>query len=427
MKIFTRFFRGLVGITTALLCLGAADEVNAAAQKISAPTLRRSVSHFNWSYYDVLPKDKNIFYSPYSLDAALGMLVNGAAGDTKLELCQALGVNTLNALNEDHLAFRQHLRKDYGKDITLTGANLFLVSKERARKGIGGDFRKSAQKFYGAEIRTADFARRLDKEKDNIQKWVDKNTNHFIPDYESIATAQTVSDLINAVYFNGVWDMPFQEEWTKDDFFTNLDGQRKKISMMRRTFENEVSYYADGRYQGVILPYGRKKQQRQNTEPLAAMYLILPQQEKNLTIAADWSKEPLNYRQEFLQKMRQASRYPGEVDVMLPKLNLDLNNQITDALKDMGIERAFGNNAQFPAIVRDTKIYLGGVQHRAKLKIDEEGTEAAAVTEISLAKGVAKPAEPTKYVPFFCNRPFILIICDNDTQVELFTGVINEQ
>ncbi|MBR2214252.1 MAG: hypothetical protein IJ849_00680 [Selenomonadaceae bacterium] len=428
MKIISRSLKVLTGIVTGFLCFNAAPGVEAAAaENFSAPTLRRSVSHFNWSYYDILPKDKNLFYSPYSIDTALSLLANGAAGQTKQELCQALGVNALNALNEDQLAFQRHLQKDYGEDITLATANMLLVNKDQARKGIGRDFKKTAQKYYGAETRVADFARRLDKEKENIQKWVDKNTNHFMPDYRSIATKNTVADLLNVIYFQGVWEMPFQEEWTKSDFFTCVSGQKSRVDMMRRTFEREVAYYADDKYQGVVLPYGFKRPKKNAVPSLAAMYLILPKQEKNLTLGTDWSKEPLNYRQEFLQNMRKAPKYRGEVDVMLPKLNLDLDNAIADNLKAMGIEQAFERSAQFPHIIPQEKIAIDNVEHRAKLKIDEQGTEAAAITEISMVGTTAAPTEAAPYIPFFCNRPFLLVICDAATEVELFTGLINEQ
>ena len=376
--------------------------------------LSTSVDEFCWKYFATLNREENIFYSPYGINAALSILANGATGDTRKEILFALEADNVENLNAGHKNFSELAAKNYDN---FAEANLLLIDKKIIGRGLDKNFKRVVNDFYKSDVREANFSGDLDGEKKKISLWVSDKTKGFIPNYNSIATADTVTDLLNVVYFKGEWAIPFKAHKTNKANFKNRDGSTVEVDMMREVFDHEIAYFEDKKFKGIKLPYSAN----------AAMYLIMPKDDGDLNIAEAWNAETFSYRADFFDGLRNSSAFRGEVVVRLPKFELDIENNLVKNFEAMGIKKSFTNNAEFFNIVKDTSLKIGNAQHRAKIKVDEQGTEAAAVTEITMVEtGAAPNFEPPKRVYFIAERPFLFVIRDLESNITLFAGVVNK-
>ncbi|MCR5833590.1 MAG: hypothetical protein K6G55_02965 [Selenomonadaceae bacterium] len=385
--------------------------------KVEVPqSLSKSVDEFSWKYMATLIQDENIFYSPYGMTAALGMLANGATGETLRELLTATESESVDVLNDGHKKFAELVKQNYGDENIFMESNLLLIDKKFAERGLNKDYRSIVTDVYKSEVRKADFAGNIDGEKKKITEWVKDKTSGFIPNYKAIANEATITDLLNVVYFKGTWAIPFDESQTTAQEFTNRDGQKTFTDMMNKNFRNEIAYVEDKTFKAIKLPYSKN----------AAMYVIMPTDDNLLNPSELWIAESKEYRAEFLKKLDNAWGFDGEVVVRLPKFELDIENALEEHFKAMGIVKSFSDDAEYFNIVNDTRLKIGSAKHRAKVKVDEQGTKAAAVTEISMVETTAAPSfDEPKIVYFYADRPFLFLIRDTNSDVTLFTGVVN--
>lgn len=404
MRIFAVLFLIIFAINSAAF----------AAPRADFAEVSKTVNNFNWNYFSKLDKDKNIFYSPYSLAAALSVLSNGAKGYTQKEILKVLSAKKVETLNEGFQNFRAFMKENYNDGTILSTADLILIDEKTAGAGINSNFKNTVENFYGAEVEAADFAGNLDAEKLRIKNFVAKNTNNFIPDYESSVDKNTIFDLLDVIYFKGKWENTFDAKKTWKSDFMNRDGSKSKVQMMAQTFDKNISYYADKKYMGIVLPYEKN---------ISAMLVILPVAEENLNVAESWDAESISYKENFLLNLQNSPKFYGIVEVFIPKFELDIKNNLNKDLKALGIRRAFTNIADFKNII-ETRLKISNATHQAKIKVDEEGTEAAAITEISL--GATATAEPPRRIYFRADRPFLFVIRDIQSEMNLFTGVVNK-
>jgi len=377
-----------------------------------ARNLSTSVDEFCWKYFATLNRDENIFYSPYGINAVLSILANGATGDTLKELLNALEVDNLENLNDGHKNFSAFVAKNYDN---FAEANLLLIDKKIIGRGLDKNFKRVVNDVYKSDVREANFSGDVEGEKQKISRWVSEKTKNFIPNYKSIATANTVTDLLNVVYFKGTWAIPFKARNTAPQNFKNLDDSIKEVDMMNEAFDDKIAYFENDDFKAIKLPYNAN----------AAMYLIMPRDDKVLNVAELWN----NYtaRANFLNSLSKSSTFGGKVVVRLPKFELDIENNLVENFKAMGIKKSFSDAAEFFNIVKDTSLKIGNAQHRAKIKVDEQGTKAAAVTEITMLETTATPNfEPPRRVYFIADRPFLFLIRDIESNVTLFAGVVNK-
>lgn len=405
---------------TSLICMLSLTGLACAAEPAIDPpppkTLAESVDALNWKYFATLDRTENIFYSPYGINAALSILANGATGVTLNEILTALDADNVDNLNGAHKNFSERIAKTYSGDNLFAEANLLLIDKKIIGRGIDKNFRRIVTNAYKSDVREADFGGDLDNERKKITRWVADKTAGFIANYKSIATAATLTDLLNVVYFKGEWSLPFKPENTDREDFTNRDGSKVPVDMMHATFKNKIACRADDKFKGIALPYSAN----------AAMYLILPADDAALDVAELWNNQTADYRANFLDGLKNSYAFDGKVVVRLPKFELDIENSLVANLKAMGIRRAFEDNAELFNIVKDTSLKIGDAKHRAKVQVDEQGTKAAAVTEISLLKTTAVPnPPPQKIFYFYADRPFLFVIRDVESGVTLFAGVAN--
>ena len=370
---------------------------------------------FCWKYFATLNRNENIFYSPYGINAALSILANGASGDTRQEILNALAADNVEALNDAHKNFSAIVAKTYGGESLFLESNLLLVDKKIIGQGLNQNFQSVVTNIYKSEVSSADFAGNLSGVKEKISRFVNDKTNGFITNYKSIATADTLTDLLNVVYFKGDWAMPFEAIDTRKHTFKNRNGSKVKVDMMNQSFEKEIAYRADETFKAIALPYKRG----------AVMYLILPVDDNALNVAELWNAQSLSYRADFLAALKNTSDFKEEVIVRLPKFELDIENNLVASLKAMGMTKSFSDAAEFFNIVNGASLKIDNAQHRAKVKADETGTEAAAITEISMRATAMPPQFRPREVYFLAERPFLFVIRDVESDVILFAGVVN--
>lgn len=415
-KIITHCFLSVVIMLLGISSFACAAKGGNTVEREPARNLSTSVDEFCWKYFGTLNRNENIFYSPYGINSALSILTNGASGDTRKEILNALSADNVENLNDEHKKFSALITEKYRGDNLFMESNLLLIDKSVIGHGIDKNFKRVVSDVYKSDVREANFSGNVEGEKKKISRWVSDKTNGFIPDYNSIVTDTTLTDLLNVVYFKGKWAIPFKAENTLQHEFKNLDGSNSKIEMMNEDFEDAIKYHEDDKFKAIALPYSEN----------AAMYLIMPVKDSDLNIAEEWNNESLAYRADFLKVLRNSSAFDGEVIVSLPKFELDIENSLVENLKAIGIKKSFTGAAEFFNIINGTSLKIDSAKHRAKVKVDELGTEAAAITEIALNKAYAPADEPPRRVYFIAKRPFLFVIRDVESNVTLFAGVVNK-
>jgi len=378
-----------------------------------------SVNAFGWEYMDSAGEG-NILFSPYGLYVALGMLANGAepGSSTESEVLELLGSDDIGSLN----AYLDSILDSVGTfgSTRFDSSSMVLVdSSTLSDPGVHLDegFVKAVTRYCDAVVSEADFSGNLEQVKRDIAKWVSLNTNGMIPDYRSIATEDTLCDLLNVVCFKGRWDSDFEPERTYDETFHNLDGTDSSIPMMHGDFSG-IRYYEDGRYRGLELPYSSTR------DGGISMCIVLPSDPSCLNTLDAWSSESSEYRESFMQSLRSAVTV--DADVTLPKFTLSASYDLEKVLSAMGLNVSFTGDAEYTRIIDGTVLNVDSGKHQAVITVDEEGTEAAAVTEFSMKSTSVGPGYEIPKVIFRCDVPFVFTITDGASGTDLFMGHIGD-
>ena len=346
---------------------------------------------------------ENIIISPSSIAIALTMAGNGTEGKTKEELIEVLELAELDSMAIDN-SYQKLIEtlKTADPDVKLAIANSLWVNKNITLKE---QFVNNAKKFYQAQVSSLDFADF--QTKNQINSWVAKNTANKIPEIVDSVSPQDALYLINAIYFKGIWSSKFDKDATIDRPFYTDSNSSYPQPMMKQT--GKYRYHQSDRFQAVRLPYGEKEE--------LGMYIFLPREDSNL---AEFNQE-LNSTnwQEWISQMRSQ-----QGNITIPRFKLEYETDLVQSLSELGIERVFDfAKADFSAMT-DTPVAVNKVKHKTFIEVNEEGTEAAAVTSIGIRITSAKPQDP----PFNMNvnRPFFFAIRDDITETILFMGNIVE-
>ncbi len=370
-----------------------------------------SLSKFAWKMFDSVG-DGNAFFSPYGIYMALGMLANGAekGSKTEAELLEALGSDSIDSLN----AFLGKLLDsvDGSEGASFDSNSLIIVnSSEFLKLGIREDYSAKVARYCNGAIAEADISGDLSGVKRKIKEWVNLKTFGMIPNYESSISKDALCDLLNVVYFKGAWISKFQKRDTWDKNFRNADGSVSKVKMMHKKIRF-ATYYDDGRYRVLEVPYSS---QTNNFR----MCLILPEDENSLDILSSWRSETLEYRLSFIKKMGRSMS--EEVELSLPRFTMSANYDLGRIMRALGISDVLGSSSRFTEMLDGTQLFFDSGVHQAKIKVNEDGTEAAALTEMVMVGSCLPRKEPEKVV-FCCDIPFIFMILDSDDDSCLFMG-----
>ena len=345
-------------------------------------------------------EDKSLIVSPISITYALGMLNNGAAGETLAQINKVLGFGETGADGINRFC-RKMLTEapNLDKLTKVLIANTIYMNKDYV---LMPEFVSKAKQFYDAEPETRDF--HDGQTRNVINKWGSDHTMGMIPEVlkENEFKPDAVSYLLNAIYFKGTWAEKFDEANTKDEEFVTGTG-KKQLPIMHQ--EHEFNYTEDEYCQALQLPYGNGAYN---------ITLLLPKEGKTVddllgTLTAEtWEKYRL-------------IGGTATVDVKLPRFESNSSIDLKDIMTKLGMPNAFDEQlAEFPNFC-NVPTYIGLMKQVAKIKLNEEGTEAAAVTVIGMDNAMAEPQEP-QHVNFHANRPFLYVISEQSTGVIFFIG-----
>ena len=372
---------------------------------------------FGWRFFSVLDPKENQFFSPYGLAQALTMPLNGAVGETAGELASAIGF--ADAAEADHyfgtLNASLLSSADQGGPTVGVGNLMLVNSAQVPGTGVLPEFQKTLSDTFGASVEYRDFAEDLDGTKAYIRDWVKEQTHDFIPDYASVLDSDAISDLLNVVYFKGKWPEEVREDFTDpiERTFYDQDGSETTYPDFMRTLDR-YRYYTDGKFRGLRLPY-----ESGDGSPMS-MILILPA-DGGTGVGTQWAGESAAYREAFVQSVCDASTV--QANLILPKFSLDVSVDAASLLPALGVRRLFTNDSQIPNVISGQFLKVTGINHRAKIQVDEEGTEAAAVTEVVMAVNAAPGMQEPEQ--FICDRPFVFLIREETAGTDLFVGVLN--
>jgi serpin B len=344
---------------------------------------------------------KSLFISPVSVSMALGMTLNGANGSTRDAMIQTLEFTGMTQADING-SYKSLIALLCGLDPKVT----FQIANSiwhRPELNVEQAFKDVNRTNFNAEINSLNFS---DPNASNtINAWVDRCTkgkiSKIVPDQIPV---EMVMYLINAIYFKGTWTKTFDSSATGDAFFTRPDGSRILCKMMYQ--KTDMKYYADNQGQVVDLPYG---------DAGFSMTILLPAVGTNIDdFAGKLTQQAWNSSTSAL-----ATR---EVELYFPKFKFEYEKTLNDMLKSMGMSIAFSTtDADFTNIDKRGQLYISEVKHKTYVQVDEEGTEAAAVTSVGVGTTSIGPNTVMRV-----DRPFIFVIRENNSGTILFIGKIVE-
>ena len=354
---------------------------------------------------------KSSILSPISVTYVMGMLNDGAAGNTAKEITSVLGFGDGDnkAVNE----FCQKLIEETPKtdpSVTLEIANTVITNKQRNVK-FESQFERDMKQYYSAEVNSLDFSKKADALK-QINGWSNKKTHGMIPQIlnEQELKADALLLLMNAIYFKATWTEKFNKKDTKNGTFTTESGQTKTMPMMHRKAK---ALYGENNVCSMLnLPYGSGDRW--------AMRILLPKEGKTIddVIGSLNTESWLNFWNDSWNPI---------VDIDIPRFSTVFETDLTKPLSAMGASSMFiPGVAEFPNISSNYKkdLYVGLMKQKAAIEVNEEGTKASAVTVaiMEIAANIGVPQEKPMNVDFHANRPFVYVIQEYSSGVIFFLG-----
>ena len=348
----------------------------------------------------------NVLLSPTSIMMAFGMLENGASGDTLSQMETVIN-GGLSIENTNPVLYDIYTRFNESEDVTWNVANSIWL-KNDGNASLVPDFLDKAASYYGAEVWMANFDQST---VDDINNWVNEETLEMIPHIIDDLSPNARMCLINAIAFEGEWEVEYTEDdILEDGSFTNADGTLSEVPML---FSEEDNYFTLGDGIGFMRPYKGGEYSFVGILPNEGMTV-------NEYIASIGDES-------FAEAI--ANREYGEVYVKIPEFTTEFNIELSETLQAMGIESAFTEDAEFTNLLvgengEEWPVCISKVIHKTFIEVNREGTRAAAVTAIEMEDcALALPADEPIWIEL--DRPFVYAIVDNATGLPVFLGTMN--
>lgn len=377
----------------------------------SAPAVTAS-NKFGFDLYAKYRQDtvKNLFFSPYSIFAALEMTYEGAKGATADEIRSVFHFAADGQTRVGSFAKLYSQINPQNATYQLSTANALWA---QTKYPFWPDYLKTAETYYGGKATNLDFVNNTETSRQTINKWVSSKTNDKIPELFGKGTLDQSTRLVltNAIYFKGKWETPFEKEMTQEKDFSTTQA-KVKAQMMNR--QSHFSYAETGDYQAIEIPY-------ENND--LSMVVVLPKPGKMDTAEALLTTGGISGIKQTMTSQL--------VNLYIPKFKFDTSYNMNDTLSQMGMSTAFNpDKADFTGMYDRSKtngenLYIGIVIHKAYVDVNEEGTEAAAATGVGVfaTTAVMEPETPKE---FNADHPFIFAIVHNQTGAILFLGKVND-
>lgn len=374
-----------------------------------APPDRSALIHGNAAFAvdlyrrEASQPNTNVFFSPYSISTAMAMVDAGAGGTTATEIEKAMRFPFTGKRLAEAWATVLNDVNHHKEGFDLLTANALWAAR-------GVEFRSSylatARKEFGARIETLDFAHASEAARERINKWVSDTTKEKIRDLiaQGMLPADTLLVLTNAIYMKAKWADPFPKARTDTKGKFHAPGGDVTAPMMQNT-ETFPFYKGEG-VRVLELPYAGEE---------LSMLVVLPETNGGLAaIEKDLTPEKIEAWQSKL--------VPSKVNVTFPRFTSEMTLDLGATLQAMGVRRAFevGGAADFSGMSEKEKLKISRVIHKARVDVDEEGTEAAAATAVIAVRATAIRQPPPEL--FVADHPFLFLIKRNGTNSILFLG-----
>lgn len=348
-----------------------------------------------------MPDDKNYMFSPLSIQMAFMMAANGASGETLEEILKALEISDKNEYNEMTKALISEYRNSGAVELNI--ANAIWLNEDNADFTFNKEYTDLLSEYFEAAANTSDSKKIVGE----VNEWVNDKTKGKIPTI--INDPDFTSILLNAIYFKGAWADEFSKHATAPDVFTDRGGKEHSIDFMNKT--DSFNYFKDEFVEIVELPYrnytyNEKCDEFKRYDTDISMYLVRNR--------FDYEDERLT---DCIEENKLTSTY---IDFSMPKFRVEYSAGISDIMKNLGINVAFDKyRADFTKMVTGGNMYIMDAIHKTYISVDEEGTEAAAVTAVMMDATSAFRDEPLR-VSY--DTPFTFVIRDNKNGITLFVG-----
>jgi len=386
--------------TTAKEDIPVLDDSGATASSVEA-----TVEAYNDFAFDLYGRysagDGNILFSPYSISTALSMTYEGARGETAEEMEAVFGFLEDPSERLPSVAGIYNTLNEEGRDYALHTVNALWIQRDYP---VQEDYVDAIIGYYGGDVNALDFVAEPDESRVTINEWVEERTNDRIKDLfpSGSIDADVRLVLTNAIYFKGDWLYEFDEEATGEEEFHVTPTTSVTVDMM--SLRDDFNYAETDELQLLELPY---------TGEDVSMLILLPKEGRMGDVEAQLSAERLG---EWVDVMEGTA-----VNVYLPRFTFETKYFMMEDLAEMGMPTAFTDAADFSGMTGNRELFIDKVIHQAFIEVNEEGTEAAAATGVSMRLSAAMPEEV-----FRADRPFIFLIRDMDTGLILFMGRVTD-
>ena len=331
--------------------------------------------------------DDNFLFSPVGLCRVLKILQEGMDEDSaiygRVSKLIAGFDSDIETIDEGHFKLEHATSIWYNKSLGT----------------VKDDYLDTLENEYDTEVQPTDFSqKKLTKLK--IDKWISDNTHQMIKALDTEISQDALLVALDAIYMNGEWETPFDSDDTETDTFYNADGSETDVDMMYQNIK-EAEYSESDRYQVIRLPY------RNYTY---SMVLVLPKDGtsiENVMETTDWMDEDYDIR---------------KVDLYMPRFRFDNTLSLNNVLKALGLGDLFDKEDCFPRIT-DEPAHISQIKQQCVIQVEEEGTEAAAVTFVECELGCPPPDVMSQAVTMRLDRPFVFAIKGDYNQI-LFMGVM---
>lgn len=344
---------------------------------------------------------ENIMVSPLSVSLALAMTYNGAETSTKEAMEDALRLKglTKEEINQSYQSLVNGL-KSVDPKVLLEIANAIYYRNDFT---VENSFISANRTYYNAEVSALDFS--SPSAIDVINGWVYDKTRGLIPTILQEIKPNHVMFLLNAIYFKGTWTKEFNPKSTVKQLFTIEPGKTVEVEYMHRT--DTLDYARNELFSAIRLPYGKENYN---------MYVFLPEAGKEIEDLIEQLDK--NSWEDWMKLFKKTQT----VDIMLPKFKFPYEIKLNDVLSDMGMGIAFDGRADFTGINKNGELRIDYVKHKSFIEVNEEGTEAAAVTIVAIERTSTGPSKTYFYV----NRPFMFAITEKYTGAIMFMGTVKQ-
>jgi serpin B len=383
-----------------------------AALSPDAQLVAQGNTEFALALYQKLSQDRpgNLFFSPSSISTVLGMAWGGARGETAAQMEKAL---CLKLPQERFHAAAAELQAELTAIQQAGGVHLLTANSLWPQKGypFRQEFLDLCQKRYAVELTPVDFLQEPEPARSAINDWAKTKTKNLIPELLPVHSVDIYTRLVlvNAIYFKGTWHSPFKPALTGDASFTTASGAIAKVPMMKQ--QGWFGYAEFPELQVLSLPYGRSN---------VSMIVLLPAKADGLPALRK------QLTPETLKQWTGAAIDWREVKVAFPKFAMNQAIDLPQALQALGMTDAFIYPKADLSGMADTKeLFISRILHQAIIKVDEQGTEAAAATGMACVPGCVPPPPPK--IPIFrADHPFIFLISACPSGNLLFMGQFSE-